>query len=283
MFISKGYEMKHLLHPVLDQGPVIMGIVNVTPDSFSDGGLYADPDKAASHAYQLIEQGAHILDIGGESTRPGAALVSAQEEQDRILPVLEKIKDCGAIISVDTRNPETMRYAVQAGAQMINDVSALYSDQSADIIRQNGIPVCLMHMQKDPMNMQEDPKYDNVVEDIITFFQKRIGDLELPLSQIVIDPGIGFGKTLQHNLEILKNLDQFSTLGVPIMIGTSRKSFIEAVMKGKDPELAVAPQDRVPGSLASILWALQKGTQIFRVHDVAETRQAFAVYQALSE
>lgn len=275
--------MKHLLHPVLDQGPVIMGIVNVTPDSFSDGGLYADPDKAASHAYQLIEQGAHILDIGGESTRPGAALVSAQEEQDRILPVLEKIKDCGAIISVDTRNPETMRYAVQAGAQMINDVSALYSDQSADIIRQNGIPVCLMHMQKDPMNMQEDPKYDNVVEDIITFFQKRIGDLELPLSQIVIDPGIGFGKTLQHNLEILKNLDQFSTLGVPIMIGTSRKSFIEAVMKGKDPELAVAPQDRVPGSLASILWALQKGTQIFRVHDVAETRQAFAVYQALSE
>ena len=275
--------MTHLLHHLLKGGPAIMGVVNVTPDSFSDGGHYCDPNKAADHAFQPIEEGAHILDIGGESTRPGAVIVSPQEEQDRILPVLEKIKGCDALISVDTRNAETMRHAVQAGSQMINDVSALSSEQSIDIIKENKLPICLMHMQKDPMNMQEDPKYDNVVEDIIAFFQKKMEDLGLPLSQLVIDPGIGFGKTLDHNLEILRNIDKFSALGVPILIGTSRKSFIEAVMKRQVPALGIAPQDRIPGSLASVLWALQKGVQIFRVHDVAETRQAFAVYQALSE
>lgn len=255
-----------------------MGVVNVTPDSFSDGGAFFDPAAAVSHGFRLAEEGADILDVGGESTRPGAVPVSAQEEMDRVLPVIEGLKGCGALLSIDTRHAATMREAVRAGAGMINDIHALRGEGSLAAAAESGVPVCLMHMRGQPGAMQDAPAYDDVVSDIMDFLTQRIESCVaagIPKSRIVIDPGIGFGKTLLHNVEILKNIKTFKELNVPVLIGVSRKSFIEKICPG------VAPADRLPGSLAAELWALQQGADILRVHDVAATRQAVAVLQAI--
>ena len=262
-----------------NKGPLLMGVVNVTPDSFSDGGDFLEPKKAIDHALQLLEDGADILDIGGESTRPGAAPVTPEEEQRRILPVIRGIKDKApkAIISVDTRNSDTMQKAIECGADIINDVSALTHDpQSLSVVSKAQIPVILMHMQGTPETMQNKPKYQDVVEDILDYLKGRIDDCMangIDQKNIICDPGIGFGKTLEDNLTILKNLDKFQALECSILLGVSRKSFIEKLVPG-------TPADqRLAGSLAAAITGLDQGVQIFRVHDVKETKQAFMVWQ----
>lgn len=261
--------------------PIIMGVVNVTPDSFSDGGEFIDPDTAVNHALQLAEEGAHILDIGGESTRPGAQPVTIEEEQERVLPVIKGIRDsgCSALISIDTRHADTMQKAIDIGANIINDVSALTHDpQSISVVAKAQIPVMLMHMQGSPETMQDKPEYDNVVDEVCAYLEERIlacVNAGVDKKNIVIDPGIGFGKALEDNLKILKNIDKFHNLECAVLLGTSRKSFIEKICTG-------TPADkRLAGSLASILHGYEKGVQIFRVHDVAETKQAFDVWRAI--
>ncbi len=260
-------------------GPYIMGVINVTPDSFSDGGRFAGHEQAIAHGLQLAAEGADILDIGGESTRPGAAPVTPQEEMARILPVIEGLKNCGKMISVDTRNAETMIAAAKAGAGMINDVTALEGEGSLEAAAATGMPVCLMHMQGKPQTMQDSPQYDDVVADITAYLAARIEaciQAGIAKEKIVVDPGVGFGKTLQHNLEIIKNAAAFRALDVPVLFGLSRKSFIEKIC----PD---TPADqRFPGSIAAALWAAQQGVEIFRVHDVAATKQAFSVMAALA-
>ncbi|MBC7286237.1 dihydropteroate synthase [Hoeflea sp.] len=263
-----------------DKAPYIMGVVNVTPDSFSDGGVFYDPDRAIAHGLQLAEDGADILDIGGESTRPNAAPVTPQEEIDRVLPVIEGLNGCGKIISIDTRNAATMRAALKAGVTMINDVTALQGDaDSLAVAAKSNAAICLMHMQGDPRTMQNSPRYGDVVAEVKEFLAGRIGVCEvagIERSRLVIDPGIGFGKTLGHNLALLSHINSFDELGVPVLLGLSRKSFISAIF----PD--TPPTERLPGSLAGALWGLQQGASIFRVHDVAATRQAFAVFEAIS-
>jgi dihydropteroate synthase len=260
--------------------PVLMGIVNVTPDSFSDGGLYFNPDKAIKHGLKLIKEGAKILDIGGESTKPGAAPVSAEEEQRRIIPVLEGLKYSGALLSVDTRNASTMRAALKAGAGMINDISALEHDpESLSVAAGSDCLVCLMHMQGTPKTMQTNPVYKDVYKDVYDFLMRRIEVCEkagLNRSRLVLDPGIGFGKTLEHNLILLKSIGNFISLGAPVLLGSSRKRFIEALCPGVDSA------HRMPGSIASCIAAYAKGIRHFRVHDVAETAQALTVYRNIS-
>jgi len=260
--------------------PFIMGIVNVTPDSFFDGGAFAAPENAIRHGLNLVAQGADILDIGGESTRPDAKPVTPQQEMDRVLPVIEGLRDCGKILSIDTRHARTMREAIKAGAGMVNDVSALqHENESLGSVAKGDFPVCLMHMQGTPQTMQQNPQYNDVVRDIVSFFQDRMAACEkagLSKDRIVIDPGIGFGKTLQHNLLILRNIKEFGVLGVPVLLGLSRKSFIEKIM-AQTPVV-----QRLPGSLAGALWAMAQGVDILRVHDVAETKQALTVYQAIN-
>ena len=260
--------------------PVLMGIVNVTPDSFSDGGLYLDPMKAIEHGRRLVAEGAKILDIGGESTRPGSAPVSPDEEQKRIIPVLEGLKDCGAILSVDTRNASTMQAALKAGAGMINDVSSLTHDpESLSVVAESNCRVCLMHMRGDPKTMQDQPVYDDVLAEIYDYLEARIAACEragVNRNRILIDPGIGFGKTLEHNLIILKNLNYFDSLNVPLLLGASRKRFIEYLCPG------TASEDRLPGSLAACIAAYNQGVRHFRVHDVVETAQALTVNAHIS-
>ncbi len=266
--------------PDTSKGPVLMGIVNVTPDSFSDGGRYLDAQAAIDHGLRLIEEGAQILDIGGESTRPGARPVSEQEEQDRILPVIEGLKGAGGLISADTRNAGTMRAAIQAGVGMINDVTALQGDGAVETVADSDALVCLMHMQGSPQTMQKAPEYGDVVQDVFDFLSTRIRccvEAGIAQERIIADPGIGFGKTLCHNVDILKNLSKFEELGVPVLLGTSRKSFIEKIQPG-----AKADQ-RLPGSLASLLWGYGQGIRLFRVHDVAESVQALNVYAAIAD
>ncbi|NQZ13319.1 MAG: dihydropteroate synthase [Alphaproteobacteria bacterium] len=261
--------------------PILMGVVNVTPDSFSDGGEFIDPNKAIKHALQLAEDGAHILDIGGESTRPGAKAVTPEEEQGRVLPVIKGIRDAGSstLISIDTRHADTMQKAINTGADIINDISALTHDvQSLSVVSKAQVPVMLMHMQGSPETMQDRPEYDNVVDEVYAYLEERVSacvDAGIEKKNIVIDPGIGFGKTLEDNLKILKNIDKFHNLGCAVLLGTSRKSFIEKICSG-------TPEDkRLAGSLASILHGYEKGVQLFRVHDVAETRQAFDIWRAI--
>jgi dihydropteroate synthase len=260
--------------------PVLMGIVNVTPDSFSDGGQYIDPRKAIEHGRRLIAEGAKILDIGGESTKPGSAPVSVEEEQKRIIPVLEGLKDCGSILSVDTRNAATMRAALKAGAGIINDISALTHDpESLSVAADSECLVCLMHMQGVPKTMQDNPVYKDVYKDVYDFLMRRIEICEkagLNRSRLVLDPGIGFGKTLEHNLILLNKIDKFRALGMPVLLGASRKRFIETLCPG------TKPGNRLPGSLAACISAYRKGIRHFRVHDVAETAQALTVYRNIS-
>jgi len=258
--------------------PRLMGIVNVTPDSFSDGGRLADAEAAISHAAGLAEAGADIIDIGGESTRPGSDPVSAGEELARVLPVLEHARELKSLTSIDTRKPAVMRRAAACGVDIINDVSALsYDPDSLAAAVETNMPVVLMHAKGDPKVMQDDPVYDNVVLEVFDYLEERIsaaGAAGIPRSRIVADPGIGFGKTVAHNLELLASLALFHGLGVPILLGVSRKRFIGALSGEADPVR------RGPGSISAGLLGFSQGVQMLRVHDVAETRQALRIWRA---
>ena len=258
----------------------VMGIVNVTPDSFSDGGDHASTDAAVAHALKLAEAGADLLDIGGESTRPGAQEVSLEEELRRVVPVIERLaRQTGLPISVDTCKPEVMRAAVQAGAGMINDVCALRREGALEAAAALGVPVVLMHMPAEPRSMQDDPRYDDVVAQVHRFLAERIFAAELagiPKKNLVADPGFGFGKTTVHNLELLARLDRFAELGVPVLAGLSRKRSI-GELTGRQ-----VPAERVAGSVAAHLLAAQRGARIVRVHDVAATVDALKVWEAVA-
>lgn len=259
--------------------PQVMGIVNVTPDSFSDGGAHDTTDAAVAHALRLVEEGADVLDIGGESTRPGAAEVEVEEELRRVVPVIERLAAQVAVpISIDTSKPEVMRAAVQAGAGMINDVYGLRREGALDAAAALGVPVVLMHMQGEPRSMQAAPQYDDVVGEVHRFLAERIFAAEMagiPKQRIVVDPGFGFGKDTAHNLQLLAQFERFAELGVPVLAGLSRKRSI-GELTGRD-----VPADRVAGSVAAHLIAAQRGAAIVRVHDVAATVQALAVWRAM--
>jgi dihydropteroate synthase len=249
-----------------------MGVVNITPDSFSDGGRFLDPAAAVSHARRLAEEGADILDIGGESTRPGAAPVSEEEELSRVIPVLKELKDLA--ISVDTRRPRVMRAALEAGASMINDVDALSAPGALEAVAGSDCAVCLMHKKGEPATMQHDPRYADLVGEVKAFLAARVHGARaarIAAERIVVDPGFGFGKTAAHNLTLLKNLRELSEF--PLLVGLSRKSTLGKIT-GRPVE------ERLAGSLAMALLALQNGASILRVHDVKETRDVVAVWQA---
>ena len=263
-----------------------MGVVNVTPDSFSDGGLYLEPEAAAAHGERLAAEGAHVLDVGGESTRPagsaygeGARPVSEEEELERVVPVLERLSaaDTGARLSVDTMKAGVARAAIAAGASIVNDVSAFrFSEEMAGVVADSGVDCCLMHMLGEPRTMQKDPRYDDVVSEVKAFLEERVGfavDQGVEEERIWVDPGIGFGKTVEHNLELVDRLAEIAELGRPVAIGTSRKSFLGA-LTGR-PE-----GDRLPGTIASNVLAFERGASIFRVHDVAPVADALAVAAA---
>jgi dihydropteroate synthase len=264
-------------HELVLVRPLVMGVVNVTPDSFSDGGRYLDPAAALAHARKLIAEGADILDIGGESTRPGAQPVSEDEELARVKPLLEALRDASIPISVDTRRARVMREALRAGASMINDVEALESPGALESVASSDCAICLMHKKGDPATMQRDPRYGDVVADVKAYLAERIAAAEnagIDRSRIAIDPGFGFGKTPAHNLELLKRLDEFGSLGVPVVAGWSRKSTL-GVITGKPVD------ERLAASIAAALLSVQHGANILRVHDVTETRDALALWQAL--
>ncbi|HEY0230314.1 MAG TPA: dihydropteroate synthase [Dokdonella sp.] len=264
---------------VLDRAH-ICGIVNITDDSFSDGGRFIDPQHAVAHALRLVEEGADLLDIGGESTRPGADAVGVDEEIARIVPVIAALaKQTAVPLSIDTSKPEVMRAAVAAGAGLINDVYALRRDGALDAAAELGVPVCLMHMQGEPRTMQDAPDYDDVVADVHRFLAERLFAAQMAgidKKKILIDPGFGFGKTLQHNLALLRGLERFPELA-PVMVGLSRKATI-GTLTGR-----TSAADRAAGSAAAALIAVQRGALIVRVHDVAITRDALAVWQAVAE
>ena len=263
----------------LDRARVI-GIVNVTPDSFSDGGEHDTLEAAVAHGLKLAEEGADALDVGGESTRPGASDVPVEEELRRVIPVIERLaKQTSLPISIDTSKPEVMRAAVAAGAGMINDVYALRRDGALDAASGLGVPVVLMHMQGEPRSMQEAPHYDDVVGDVHRFLAERIFAAEMAgiaKKNIVVDPGFGFGKTLDHNLALLAQLERFVELGVPVLAGLSRKKSIGDLTGRSDPRA------RVHGSVAAHLIAAQHGAKLLRVHDVAATVDALKVWQAVA-
>jgi len=260
--------------------PRVMGVVNVTPDSFSDGGALDSVDAAVAHALRLAGEGADILDIGGGSTRPGAAGVPRAEELRRVIPVIERLaRETELPISIDTSKPEVMRAAVAAGAGMINDVTALRREGAIDAAAALGVPVCLMHMQGEPGSMQDAPHYEDVVAEVHGFFTQRLFACEMAgiaKKNLVIDPGFGFGKDLDHNLRLLAHLRRFTELGVPVLAGLSRKGMI-GKLTGRE-----VPAERVSGSIAAALLAAQNGAMILRVHDVAATVDALKVWQAVA-
>ena len=260
--------------------PQVMGIVNVTPDSFSDGGAHDSVEAAVAHGLRLVEEGADLLDIGGESTRSGAQDVSVEEELRRVIPVIERLaRETSLPISIDTSKPEVMRAAVDAGAGMINDVQGLRRDGALDMAATLGVPVVLMHMQGEPRSMQQAPTYDDVVADVHRFLAERIFIAEMAgiaRKNIVVDPGFGFGKDTRHNLQLLAQLQRFTELGVPVLAGLSRKRTI-GELTGRDD-----PRERVSGSVAAHLIAAQRGALLLRVHDVAATVDALKVWNALA-
>lgn len=261
--------------------PQLMGILNVTPDSFSDGGANQDPDAAAAGAYDMAAAGAAVVDIGGESTRPGAETVWEQDEIARAAPVFERLQGRGLILSADTRKAAVMRAALERGAHIVNDVSALtHDEESLGTVASSGAPVILMHAQGDPRTMQDAPRYDRVLLDIYDWLAERIEAATragIAREKIIVDPGIGFGKTVRHNLEILNGLSLFHGLGAPILLGASRKGFIGALSKEE------GAGDRLPGSLAVLMAALGQGVQMLRVHDVAESAQAVKLWRGLRD
>lgn len=257
--------------------PLIMGIINVTPDSFSDGGAYLSAKQAIAHGRRLIDEGADILDIGGESTRPGSQQVTVNEELNRVMPVVDGLMDSGIPISIDTSKPEVMKHAIEAGANIINDVNALRNPGALELVASyENIYVCLMHMQGMPQNMQANPQYQDIVSEVKNFLLQRVQDAtEAGITQerIIIDPGFGFGKTLQHNYTLLHHLQELTALGVPVLVGISRKSMLGAI-SGHSAE------QRLHESVAAALLAVTKGAKIVRVHDVKATKTALAIYDA---
>lgn len=262
----------------LGKKTLIMGIVNTTPDSFSDGGKFFNKDDAIRHCYRLAEEGADIIDIGGESTRPDALPVSAQEEIDRTIPVIYEVsKSINIPISIDTQKAIVAKEALEAGATMVNDISSLRDAKMAEILAKYNIPVVIMHMQGTPATMQKNPYYKNVVEEIKNFFISRMQYAEvngININNIIIDPGIGFGKTLEHNLEIFRHLNDFTDLGRPLLVGPSRKSFIGKIT-GADIN------NRLYGTVGAVCVSILKGANIIRVHDVKEVREAVAIVDSI--
>jgi len=261
--------------------PCVMGIVNVTPDSFSDGGLHADTESAVAYGLLLAAEGAAILDVGGESTRPGSAPVSADDELARVVPVIERLAaQSPVLISIDTTKAAVARAALDAGAGLVNDVTALRGDPAmASLVAERGCPVCLMHMLGEPRTMQDDPRYDDVVAEVIAFLEQRLSAAlaaGVREEQVLLDPGIGFGKTLAHNLLLLAHLDRVVALGRPVVLGASRKRFIGAL-------LGAAPLERAPGTVATTVLGLARGAAIVRVHDVRPNLEALRVTQAILE
>jgi dihydropteroate synthase len=258
--------------------PRIMGILNVTPDSFSDGGEWFEFGEAVEHGRTLVAEGAAILDVGGESTRPGAAPVPIDEELRRVVPVIRALREAGAQLSVDTTKLTVAEAAVEAGATFVNDVTAFrHEPEIAGFVADRDCDCCLMHMLGEPRTMQDDPRYDDVVDDVRAFLEERA---EFAVAEgvreerIMVDPGIGFGKTLEHNLELLRRLDEIVALGFPVMVGTSRKSFLGR-LTGRDD-----PHDRIAATVATTVLALERGATVFRVHDVAPTKDALTVATA---
>ena len=259
--------------------PLIMGIVNVTPDSFSDGGRHDSPQAGIEHGLRLLEEGADILDVGGESTRPGAAPVGLEAEMQRVLPVIEALAGRSIPVSVDTYKPEVMRAAIAAGSSMVNDINALQENGALEAVANSGAAVCLMHKQGDPGTMQQQPQYRDVVGEVEAFLRQRMAAAEaagIGRERLVVDPGFGFGKSLAHNLALLRHLDCFACLGVPVLAGLSRKS-----MLGQIAGLEVG--ERLHASVAAAVLAAMKGAKIIRVHDVRATRDALQIVQAVEE
>jgi dihydropteroate synthase len=257
--------------------PLLMGIVNLTDDSFSGDGWRGDAEAAIAHGLQLVEEGAHILDLGAESSRPSAQAIATRQEIDRLLPVLEGLASCGVPLSVDTVKPEVMRAVLAAGADMINDINALRAPDTLDLLASSTASVCLMHMQGSPQTMQQAPQYADVVQEVADFLAARIAAVRqagIPLERICIDPGFGFGKALAHNIQLLRQLDVFTQLGLPVLAGLSRKSMLGA-LTGR------AAMDRMPAGIAAHLLAAMRGARILRVHDVAATRDALAILHAV--
>ncbi len=257
--------------------PLVMGVVNITPDSFSDGGEFIDTARAVAHAEQLVSDGADILDLGGESSRPGSAPVPLDEERRRVMPVLNKITELGVPVSVDTCKPQIMREALAAGASMINDTSALRNPGGIDAIAASDAAVCLMHMQGTPTHMQRAPVYRDVLLEVSEFLRERarcLLDRGIEANRIVLDPGFGFGKTLEHNLQLLHRLTTIASLGFPVLVGLSRKSLLGGITGQRDAK------SRLGSSIAAALLAVDNGASVVRVHDVAETRDALQVWQA---
>lgn len=273
-------QPSELLHPLCaNHAPQIMGILNVTPDSFSDGAKYQQTAIALRHAEQMVADGANIIDIGGESTRPGASAVSVEEELRRVIPLIKAVKSMGVAVSVDTSKPEVMLAAAEAGADMLNDVRALGLPGALQAAAKTGLAVCLMHMQGQPNNMQSAPQYANVLQQVSDFLQHKI---ELCVAagierhKLCVDPGFGFGKTLEHNLQLLNGLHQLKSLGLPLLVGLSRKSML-GQMTGREVG------ERMPGSIALALIALQQGADIIRVHDVKPTQDIKQIFLALKK
>jgi dihydropteroate synthase len=260
--------------------PKIMGVLNVTPDSFSDGGQHFNVADAIYRAQQMIGQGADIIDIGGESTRPNADAVSLEDELARVIPVIKALaKTTDITLSIDTSKPEVMTQAVQAGAKLINDVCALSADGALEAVAKMDVGVCLMHMQGSPRNMQNNPEYEDVIAEIKHFITGRIkACVEAGISEnrLILDPGFGFGKTYEHNLEILRRLDEFKSFGLPLLVGLSRKTMIGEMLGGK------AVESSITGSVSGVIIAVQNGADIVRVHDVAETKDVLMVLRSVS-
>jgi len=265
---------------VLDAGPpLIMGIVNLSDDSFSGDGLHGNTDLAVAQGRRMIDEGAHILDLGAESSRPGAEPVPVQQEIDRLAPVIEGLRDCGAPLSIDTAKPEVMRFALAAGVDMINDIHALRAPGALELVAASRAAVCLMHMQGDPGTMQDDPRYADVVVEVAEFLAERVAAAEavgIALNRIAVDPGFGFGKTLEHNIELLRRLGELVVPGLPLLVGLSRKSVL-GLLTGR------AAHERIHAGVAANVLAVLRGARIVRVHDVAATRDALAVLQAVED
>jgi dihydropteroate synthase len=259
--------------------PRLMGVVNVTPDSFSDGGDFLDSSLAIQHGLKLSDDGADILDVGGESTRPGSAPVSIDEELARVIPVIEGLAGEGKLVSIDTRHAEVMRQAISAGAKIVNDVTALTGDpNSMRVCAATGVNVVIMHMQGEPQTMQDNPTYDDAASDIMTYLRERVTVMQaagIARDKIAVDPGIGFGKNLDHNLRVLSKLGDYADINLPVLLGVSRKSFISRIDRD------VPAKERMAGSVSAAIAGYTRGVRLFRVHDVAETRQALAVWDAI--